>query len=85
MRLYLRQNERRPDPAPVDTDDRRAISVGLALWLIALVVVLVISPSGDGGMALWTCVTGVLLGVAGIVYSILRRRRRRLRSARLHR
>ena len=29
MRLWLKDSERRPDPAPVETDDRKAMLVGL--------------------------------------------------------
>ena len=32
MRLWLRDDERRPDPVPVKTDDRRAVLVGLMEW-----------------------------------------------------
>ena len=36
MRLWLKDSERRPDPEPVKTDDRKAMLVGIALWLVAL-------------------------------------------------
>ena len=74
MRLWLRDNERRPDPVPVKTDDRRAVLVGLGLWLIALVVVLVV---GVGTVTwMWTIVVGLILGVLGLGYLTVRRRRR---------
>ena len=74
MRLWLRDNERRPDPVPVKTDDRRAVLVGLALWLIALVVVLAM---GLGTVTwMWTIVVGLILGVLGLGYLTVRRRRR---------
>ena len=41
MRLWLKDSERRPDPTPVATDDRKPMIVGLALWIIALIVVLI--------------------------------------------
>ena len=40
MRLYVRDSERRPDPAPLKTDDRKVILVGLAAWAIATIVLL---------------------------------------------
>ena len=76
MRLWLRDDERRPDPIPVKTDDRRAVVVGLALWVLALVVVLVVGgPALGGGTWLWTIVVGLALGVVGLVYLTVTRRR----------
>jgi hypothetical protein len=77
MRLFLRDSERRPDPAPVTTDDRKAILTGIVAWLVALVVVLVFfAPfaTPDRPWVLWTCVVGMLLGFAGLVYTIRRHR-----------
>jgi Na+/melibiose symporter-like transporter len=56
-------------------DDRRPVAVGLVLWLIATVVVATVSavrevPTG----VLWTCIAGLILGIAGLVY-ITRRSR----------
>ena len=52
MRLWLKDCERRPDPAPVKSDDRKAMLVGLVLWLLALVgLLLFLAPlvAGAGG------------------------------------
>ncbi|WP_271175460.1 DUF2530 domain-containing protein [Leifsonia poae] len=77
MRLWLRDSERRPDPVPVETDDRRAVLVGLGLWLVALVVVLVfgrqLSAAGDGWW-FWTVVIGLVLGLVGLGYLTVKRR-----------
>ena len=71
MRLWLKDSERRPDPEPVQTDDRKAIVVGLALWLVALgFFLLFLAPllaAGDRWW-LWTCVVGLGLGLVGLVY-----------------
>ena len=73
MRLWLRDDERRPDPVPVKTDDRRAVLVGLGLWVVALVVLLIVGvPSGTW---LWTVVVGLVLGLLGMGYLTLARRR----------
>lgn len=61
--------------SPRPADDRRPVAVGLILWLIATVVVATVSavrevPPG----ALWTCIAGLLLGIAGLVYSARRPR-----------
>ena len=75
MRLFLRDSERRPDPVPVKTDDRRPILVGLAAWVIATIIVLLfltpLSRPGNGWL-LWTCVVGIVLGLAGLVYAAKR-------------
>lgn len=80
MRLYLRAADRRPDPAPVETDDRRAIGVGLAVWVVGLVIALALSPSmRDDPFLIVTCATGVALGVAGLIYTQARARKARRR------
>lgn len=72
MRLWLRDDERRPDPTPAKTDDRRAVLVGLALWVLAFVPVLLFAPD----VWIWTVVVGLALGVAGLVYLTVTRRKR---------
>jgi len=74
MKLWLKDSERKPDPAPVQTDDRRAVVVGLALWIVATVVVLVAWPDA-APTAIATCATGIVLGVVGLVYTHRRRRK----------
>jgi hypothetical protein len=76
MRLWLRDSERKPDPVPAETDDRKAILVGLALWVVALIVVVVVTMSGSGFIApdaapatLWTCAVGITLGLIGLAYT----------------
>jgi FtsH-binding integral membrane protein len=79
MRLWLKDSERRPDPTPVRTDDRKAVLIGMALWCVALVVMLVFAgPLAQGGHGWWlyTCVAGLVLGVVGLVYTSRLRRRR---------
>ncbi|HXD60915.1 MAG TPA: DUF2530 domain-containing protein [Lacisediminihabitans sp.] len=72
MRLWLKDSERRPDPAPVKTDDRKAMLVGTALWLVALVALLAFTARA--GVLLWTCAAGLALGLVGILYTSRRRR-----------
>ena len=72
MRLWLRDSERRPDPAPVKTDDRKAMLVGTALWLVALAVLLLfLRPilENNNIWLLWTCAAGLALGLLGILYT----------------
>ena len=72
MRLWLKDSERRPDPEPVVTDDRKAVLVGLVLWVVALVVVLIVAA---GPTAIWVCAVGIALGLIGLVYTQVRRTR----------
>lgn len=72
VRLWLKDSERRPDPAPVKTDDRKAMLVGIALWLVALVIVLAFAlplAQQNNGAVLWTCIAGLALGLIGLVYT----------------
>jgi hypothetical protein len=75
--LWLKDSERRPDPAPVQTDDRKAMLVGMGLWLLALVAMLLfIEPlleSGNGWW-LWASAAGLALGLVGMLYTHARRR-----------
>ncbi len=79
MRIWLKPDERRPSPAPVKTDDRAAFLVGSVAWLVALVtIVLFAAPltAAGNGWWLWIAVTGVALGIIGLLYTHLRGRRR---------
>jgi Na+/melibiose symporter-like transporter len=70
MRLWVKESERRPSPAPVKTDDRKVLLVGIALWIAALAVMLVLlQPIIEAGAIwmLWTCVAGLALGVVGLL------------------
>ena len=76
MRLWLRDSERKPDPVPAQTDDRTAIVVGLALWVVAFAVVGGITVSGGALLdpdaattTLWTCAVGITLGLIGLAYT----------------
>lgn len=76
MRIWLKDSERRPDPAPVATDDRAAMLAGIVLWVIALAGLLVALPwvvERELQWWLWTCVAGVGLGIIGLLYTHARR------------
>ena len=83
MRLWLKESERRPDPAPARADGRKALLVGTLGWLAALALTLVFRAQLEAtGLAwlVWAAVSGVTLGVLGlVVVQVARRRIRRHR------
>ncbi|MGN6204349.1 DUF2530 domain-containing protein [Humibacter sp.] len=83
MRLWLKDNERLPDPPPMKTDDRAALGVGTVLWVVASVVAAVfaapLAASGHGWVPA-TTVVGVVLGLIGLVYAQVSRMRAKRRA-----
>ena len=81
MRLWLRDDERRPDPVPAPTDGRIAVLVGTGLWALALIPTLVYAgpiTAAGGGWWIWTVVVGIALGLLGFGWlSVIRARKRR--------
>tara|TARA_Y100000816_G_C26059906_1_gene556458 strand:+ start:1159 stop:1392 length:234 start_codon:yes stop_codon:yes gene_type:complete len=77
MRLWIPEDERRPTPPPVETDDRTPILVGLGLWLLATLGLLSALPaltaSGNGDW-LWIGVCGLGIGLVLLAYTLIRRR-----------
>lgn len=72
MRWYLKEEERRPDPPPMQTDDRKVVLVGMVLWLLALGVLLVfLSAIVEAGLVrwLWTVLVGLGLGLVLLVFA----------------
>jgi hypothetical protein len=71
VRLWLKDSERRPDPTPVKTDDRKAIVVGMSAWLIALVVLLFFTgplATAHHGWWVFTPAVGLGLGLLALIY-----------------
>lgn len=63
---------------PLDVDAVRTVQIGTALWAVALVLTLVARDAlQDEGRTwwIWTCATGVVLGLLGLVITMRRRRR----------
>jgi hypothetical protein len=74
---------RRPAPPPLEADDRLVtvvITVGWAIALIVLVAVRADLPRADRWW-IWTCATGLGLGVFGLLY-VPRLKRARERALR---
>ena len=72
MRIWLKDSERRPDPAVAKTDDRKPVVIGIALWLAALAgLLLFLAPltAASADWWLWTCVAGIAIGLIGLIYT----------------
>ena len=52
-------------PPPLRVDTVRVVLAGTALWVVALVVLLVLGDRVDR-MWTWTCVAGIALGGVGV-------------------
>jgi len=78
MRLWLSDEERRPDPAPARADGRKAVLAGTLGWVIALIACLVFrEPLESAGLGWFTgaAITGIALGLIGLaVVQVIRRR-----------
>ncbi|MGW9630723.1 DUF2530 domain-containing protein [Agromyces sp. NPDC055520] len=78
MRLWLSDDERRPDPAPARADGRKAVVAGTIGWVVALVACLVFQkPLDAAGLGWFTAaaITGVVIGLIGlVVVQVIRRR-----------
>jgi hypothetical protein len=74
MKFYVKDSERKPDPEPVKTNAKLAISVGLGLWSLALVVLLFARSAVPAAQESWTftCLAGIGLGL----YALFHVRRR---------
>lgn len=77
MRLTPAPGERRPDPPPLATNDRKTVLVGIGIWAVLLVLALIfhgwLEETGRGWWV-WTPVVAIALGLYGLRY--LGRRRR---------
>ena len=74
MRFYVKDSERKPDPQPTKVNAKAAILVGVALWIIALLF-LVLQSTQSASQEPWyaaTCVVGILLGVWAFIRELRR-------------
>ena len=70
LHLILYPGQRRPDPAPVTLDLTIVCLIGIAAWVLALVVTLLRWRAGDVPItSAWTCVAGIALGILGVAWA----------------
>jgi multisubunit Na+/H+ antiporter MnhB subunit len=71
---------RRPDPPPLDTNDRPVILIGMVVWAVAFVVLIVFFRHDlqrhHATFWLWSCGIGVAMGLYGLYFVATRHRRR---------
>jgi hypothetical protein len=75
--------QQRPSPPPpLEANDVRVNLVGVAGWAVALIVLLIVRDRipADARWWLWTCVTGLALGLFALWY-VPRFKRGRARAA----
>ncbi|MEY2434309.1 MAG: hypothetical protein QOC92_4034 [Acidimicrobiaceae bacterium] len=68
---------RRPDPEPLEVDERPLVLAGIVLWLLALIVLSVFFRDDlrrhHDEWWLWTCGIGIVLGAYGLRFVSRRR------------
>ncbi|HEY0187041.1 MAG TPA: DUF2530 domain-containing protein [Cellulomonas sp.] len=70
VRLALRPEQRRPAPDPVPVSLRPVVLIGIAAWLVALVVAVVLwLTDATGPHGVWTCLAGIALGLVGLAWA----------------
>jgi hypothetical protein len=82
---HVSPEERRPAPPPREADDRQVTLVITMGWVLALIIVFSVRDElpADVRWWVWTCLTGVLMGLFGLWYvPFLKRRRARMASER---
>ena len=70
MPLFLPPSRAKPPPPPMRTDDRLAVLVGLAVWVVLLLVAVAVPEVRGTGQGRWlgSCVAGVVLGLLGLAF-----------------
>lgn len=60
---------RRPEPAPLQTNDVLITGIGTVVWAVALAVLLIVGLPHRDQWWLWVCVAGIALGLFGMWYT----------------
>jgi membrane protein DedA with SNARE-associated domain len=71
---------RRPDPPPLETDDRPLVVAGMVLWAVAFVVLVVFFRDDlrrhHATYWIWSCLIGIGLGIYALRFVSRRQRNR---------
>ena len=71
---------RKPDPPPLETDDRPLVIVGMVLWAVAFVVLVVFFRDDlrrhHASYWIWSCLIGIGLGLYALRFVSRRQRNR---------
>jgi hypothetical protein len=80
--LVFVQPDRPEQPPPLEANDQQVTAVFTAAWAIALIVLLIVRDSIPAGSRwwIWTCATGLGMGLFGLWY-VPRLKSSRARSA----
>jgi len=78
----VKESGRRDPPPPLEANDPLVTVTGTAGWALALIVLLIIRGSlpADARWWIWTCATGLVMGLFGLWY-VPRFKRARARAA----
>jgi len=78
----VKESGRREPPPPLEANDQLVTVTGTAGWALALIVLLIVRGSlpADDRWWIWTCVTGLAMGLFGLWY-VPRFKRARARAA----
>ena len=78
----MKDSSRRDPPPPLEANDRLVTVTGIAGWGLALIVLLIVRGSlpADARWWIWTCATGLVMGLFGLWY-VPRFKRARARAA----
>jgi hypothetical protein len=78
----VNESRRPPPPPPLEANDQLVTALGTAGWAAALIVLLIVRGSlpSDARWWIWTCVTGLVMGLFGLWY-VPRLKRARARAA----
>jgi len=78
----VKESGRREPPPPLEANDRLVTITGTAGWALALIVLLIVRGSlpADARWWIWTCATGLVMGLFGLWY-VPRFKRARARAA----
>jgi hypothetical protein len=78
MVVAMPKAPRRPDPEPLQTNDRPVIYAGIGAWIVTFVVLVVFFRDDlrhhHATYWLWACGIGVAMGLYGLHFTRKRRR-----------